>query len=101
MPQRQRLRSTFVIQAKRYNMVVPVSAVRDLFGTMIAEGANKGILVTTSCYRRDSREFAKDKPVTLIDGENLVHMFQKHGHDVHIVMLPKGDPRRGLASGVG
>jgi predicted DNA-binding antitoxin AbrB/MazE fold protein len=43
----------------------------------------------------------KDKPITLIDGENLVHMFQKHGHDVYIAMLPKGDPRRGLASGVG
>src|SRR5262249_25898800 len=53
----------FVIQAKRYNMVVPVSAVRDLYGTMISEGATKGILVTTSHYGRDSREFAKDKPI--------------------------------------
>jgi restriction system protein len=85
----------FVIQAKRYNMVVPVSAVRDLYGTMIAEGATKGILVTTSYFGRDSREFAKDKPLTLIDGENLVHMFQQHGHNVHIALLPKGDPRRG------
>jgi restriction system protein len=86
----------FVIQAKRYNMVVPVSAVRDLYGTIIAEGATKGILVTTSHYGRDSREFAKDKPIMLIDGPNLVHMFQKYGHDVHITILPKGDPRRGL-----
>jgi restriction system protein len=91
----------FVIQAKRYNIVVPVSAVRDLYGTMIAEGATKGILVTTSYYGRDSREFAKDKPLTLIDGENLVHMFQKHGRNVQIAMLPKGDPRRGLGSEVG
>jgi restriction system protein len=88
----------FVIQAKRYNIVVPVSDVRDLYGTMIAEGATKGILVTTSYYGRDSREFAKDKPITLIDGENLVHMFQKHGHNVHIAILQKGDPRRGLGS---
>jgi restriction system protein len=86
----------FVIQAKRYNIVVPVSAVRDLYGTMIAEGAVKGILVTTSYFGRDSREFAKDKPITLLDGENLVYMFQKHGHNVHIALLPKGDPRRGL-----
>jgi len=91
----------FVIQAKRYNMVVPVSAVRDLYGTMIAEGATKGILVTTSYYGRDSREFAKDKPITLIDGENLVHMFQKHGRNVHIAMLPKGDPHRGLGVAAG
>jgi restriction endonuclease Mrr len=67
-----------------------------LYGTMIAEGATKGILVTTSHFGRDSREFAKDKPITLIDGENLVYMFQKHGRGVQIALLPKGDPRRGL-----
>jgi restriction system protein len=86
----------FVIQAKRYNMVVPVSAVRDLYGTMIAEGATKGILVTTSHFGRDSLDFAKDKPITLIDGARLVYMPQKHGRNVHIALLPKGDPRRGL-----
>jgi len=37
----------FVIQAKRYNIIVPKSAIRDLYGTMMSEGANKGILVTT------------------------------------------------------
>jgi restriction system protein len=81
----------FVIQAKRYNMVVPVSAVRDLYGTMIAEGATKGILVTTSYYGRESRDFAKDKPMTLIDGANLVHMFQEYGHNVHIELRQKSD----------
>ena len=85
-----------VIQAKRYNIVVPVSAVRDLFGTIQHEGATKGILVTTSHYGRDSREFAKGKPITLLDGSNLVHLFQKHGYNLHIELLPKGDPRRGL-----
>jgi restriction system protein len=81
----------FVIQAKRYNIVVPVSAVRDLYGTMIAEGATKGILVTTSYYGRESRDFAKDKPITLIDGANLVHMFQEYGHNVHIEIRQKLD----------
>jgi restriction system protein len=74
----------FVIQAKRYNNVVPVSAVRDLYGTMINEGAVKGILVTTSYYGSDSLEFAKDKPLTLINGSNLVQMFQDYGYQVRI-----------------
>lgn len=74
----------FVIQAKRYNNVVPVSAVRDLYGTMMNEGAVKGILVTTSHYGRDSLEFVKDKPLTLIDGSNLMHLFNQHGHNVRI-----------------
>ena len=74
----------FVIQAKRYNNVVPVSACRDLYGTMINEGAVKGILVTTSYYGNDSRNFAKDKPITLIDGSNLIHLLSEHGYDFRI-----------------
>ncbi|MCM3167926.1 restriction endonuclease [Peribacillus frigoritolerans] len=74
----------FVIQAKRYNKVVSVSAVRDLYGTMINEGAVKGILVTTSHYGKDSYEFVKDKPITLIDGSNLVHLFNEEGLEVRI-----------------
>ncbi len=74
----------FVIQAKRYNNVVPVSACRDLYGTMINEGAVKGILVTTSYYGNDSRLFAKDKPITLIDGSNLVYMLSEYGYNFRI-----------------
>lgn len=74
----------FVIQAKRYNIVVPVSACRDLYGTMINEGAVKGILVTTSYFGKDSRDFVKDKPITLIDGANLVHMLGEYGYNFRI-----------------
>lgn len=74
----------FIIQAKRYNNVVPVSAVRDLYGTVINEGAVKGILVTTSYFGNDSREFAKDKPIALIDGSNIVYLLNKYGHKSYI-----------------
>jgi restriction system protein len=74
----------FVIQAKRYTNVVPVSAVRDLYGTCMNEGASKGILVTTAHYGRDSRDFAAGKPLTLIDGSNLVYLLEQHGHRVRI-----------------
>jgi len=78
-----------VIQAKRYNNVVPVSAVRDLFGTVHNEGATKGILVTTSYFGNDSREFVKDKPLTLLDGPNLIYLFQQHGYNVRIDLKNK------------
>lgn len=84
----------FVIQAKRYTNVVPVSAVRDLYGTMINEGASKGILVTTSHYGRDSRAFAQDKPMTLIDGTNLVYLLEQHGHRVRIDLEAARQSRR-------
>lgn len=74
----------YVIQAKRYTNVVGVSAVRDLYGTVLNEGASKGILVTTSNYGADSYEFSKDKPLTLLNGSNLLHMLQKHGYEARI-----------------
>jgi restriction system protein len=74
----------YVIQAKRYSMTVDVSAVRDLYGTLLNEGANRGILVTTSGYGPDAYDFAKDKPLTLIDGPRLLHMLQKHGYNFRV-----------------
>ncbi len=73
-----------VIQAKRYTNTVSVSAVRDLFGTVHNEGANKGILVTTADYGPDAYEFAKGKPLTLISGSELLYMLAKHGHKARI-----------------
>lgn len=73
-----------VIQAKRYTNVVGVSAVRDLYGTVLNEGATKGILVSTADYGPDAYSFAKDKPITLLNGNNLLHLLQKHGHKAKI-----------------
>lgn len=73
-----------VIQAKRYTNTVGVSAVRDLYGTVMNEGANKGILVTTADYGPDAYEFAKDKPLALLSGSNLLHLLAKHGHRARI-----------------
>ncbi|WP_235375696.1 restriction endonuclease [Pseudomonas aeruginosa] len=73
-----------VIQAKRYTNTVGVGAVRDLYGTVLNEGATKGILVTTSDYGPDSYAFANGKPLVLLSGANLLHMLQKHGHQARI-----------------
>jgi restriction system protein len=75
-----------VIQAKRYKNTVGVSAVRDLYGTMMNEGANKGILVTTAGYGPDAFTFAKDKPIELIDGGNLLYLLAQQGVEARIVM---------------
>jgi restriction system protein len=73
-----------VIQAKRYTNVVGVSAVRDLYGTVMNEGATKGILISTSDYGSDAYEFAKGKPLTLLNGNNLLHLLGKHGYKAKI-----------------
>lgn len=73
-----------VIQAKRYTNTVGVAAVRDLYGTVLNEGANKGILVTTSDFGPDAYEFAKGKPLVLLNGGNLLHLLERHGHKAKI-----------------
>jgi restriction system protein len=80
-----------VIQAKRYTNTVGVSAVRDLYGTLLNEGANKGILVTTADYGPDAYEFAKDKPLTLLNGNELLYLLARHGHRAKINI---GEARR-------
>ncbi len=67
-----------IIQAKRYKNTVGVSAVRDLFGTVHNEGASKGILVTTSGFGKASFDFAKDKPLELLAGSNLLYLLKVH-----------------------
>ncbi len=74
----------YVIQAKRYTRTVGVAAVRDLYGTVMHEGADRGILVTTSDYGADSVSFATDKPLTLISGAQLLSLLEKHGHRARI-----------------
>lgn len=73
-----------VIQAKRYTKTVGVSAVRDLYGTTLNEGASKGILVTTADYGPDAYKFAADKPISLLNGANLLFLLERHGMEAKI-----------------
>ncbi|WP_438484570.1 restriction endonuclease [Streptomyces sp. S186] len=68
-----------VVQVKRYRNTVPPSAVRDLYGTVQSEGANKGVLVTTSQFGPGAHGFAQGKPLTLIAGPELVDLLGRYG----------------------
>ncbi len=83
-----------VIQAKRYTNTVGVSAVRDLYGTVMNEGATKGILVTTADYGPDAYEFVKGKPLTLMNGANLLYLLEKHGHHARINIKEARESKR-------
>lgn len=69
---------TVVIHARRGPGPVDVSAVRDLYGNVHAEGASKGILVATGGYGAAAFEFASGKPLELIDGSTLLHLLAEH-----------------------
>ncbi len=67
-----------IVQAKRYKNTVGVGAVRDLYGTVLNEGAAKGILVTTSGYAKSAFDFAKNKPLELLSGSQLLFLLKEH-----------------------
>ncbi len=87
-----------VIQAKRYVNLVDVSAVRDLYGTVINEGATKGILVTTSRFGADAHAFAKGKPLEFIDGPELLRLMKSVQMDSFRIDLEEARRLLGLQS---
>ncbi len=61
----------FIIQCKDWEQPVGVTEVRELYGVMMDAGAIKGILISTGSFTKQAYEFAKGKPLELIDGEML------------------------------
>ena len=67
---------TIYIQAKRWENVVPVSAVRDFAGSLLSKKARKGVFITTSYFPKSAYEYVQsiDPTIVLIDGEQLTKM---------------------------
>ncbi|HRQ23034.1 MAG TPA: restriction endonuclease [Anaerolineales bacterium] len=68
----------YVVQCKDRSGSVGESVVRDLYGVMTAEAANKGILVTTGAITKAAQKFAEGKPLELIGGQQLNKLLHKH-----------------------
>lgn len=68
-----------IFQCKRYKESVSPHHVRDFRGTMQGR-ADKGIIITTGRFTSEAqKESVRDgvPPIELIDGEKLVHLFEK------------------------
>jgi len=59
----------YIIQCKDWSNTIGEPIVRDLYGVVHAENANKGILIATSKFTKSAQRFAEGKPLELIDGE--------------------------------
>ena len=73
------LSGKYIIQCKRYSGSVGEPIIRDLYGVITSERANKGILMTTGYFTKSAIAFAEDKPIELIDGEQLDALLKRHG----------------------
>ena len=66
---------TVLVQCKnRSREWTGVSEVRELFGVLTAERASKGILVSSGVFSDEAHDFARSKPIQLVDGEELFAM---------------------------
>ena len=68
------------IQAKRWEAAVGSKEVRDFVGSLVGQKANKGILITTSRFTRDTVDYVRTigHKVILIDGDTLAQLMIDH-----------------------
>lgn len=71
-------RPALLVQCKAWRtQAVGVKTVRELYGVMAADGVQEGALVASGAFTEEAKRFAKDKPLHLIDGEDLVHKLRQ------------------------
>lgn len=73
------LSGRYIIQCKRYSGSVGEPIIRDLYGVITSERANKGILMTTGYFTKSAISFAEGKQIELIDGAKLNGLLIKYG----------------------
>lgn len=87
---------TNYIQCKKFiTSQVPVGAVRDFYGALADHLANgQGYFITTNKFTLEAREFAKDKPIELIDGFELIRYIRMAKKDDKPNAMPVSQPSR-------
>lgn len=83
----------YIVQAKRYRNVVPTNDVRALAGVLHDKRANHAVFVTPSWFSDDSRRFAADNRVRLIEGPELKQLLHDH-LNLDVVIPSPGRKRR-------
>lgn len=73
------LSGKYIIQCKRYSGSVGEPIIRDLYGVVMSERANKGILMTTGTFTKSAIGFADGKPIELIDGVAMQNLLSEFG----------------------
>jgi restriction system protein len=64
--------ASIIIQCKAYQQPVGPAAVRELYGTLLHEGAQEGWLVALAGFSGTAKQFAEGKPLRLIDVDVLI-----------------------------
>jgi HJR/Mrr/RecB family endonuclease len=79
----------WVVQCKRQNAPVGVRIARELFGVMHSEGASRCILACTGGFNSNVRDFAKNKPITLLGLQDIISLAQNANTSSHCSDQPQ------------
>lgn len=66
----------YIVQCKKWDSSVGQPEIRDLYGVVMDQRANKGVLITTSDFTSQAYDFAKGKNIELIDGTVLKSLIE-------------------------
>jgi restriction system protein len=74
------------IQAKRWDTTVGRPAVQAFAGSLDEQHATRGVMITTSTFSQDARNFVSriQKKIILVDGEQLAQLLIDHNVGVAI-----------------
>lgn len=82
------------VQAKRWQNSVGREPVHAFYGALAGQHATKGVLITTSVFTANARDFARSvEKIVLVDGERLAELMMEYGVAVshRLVKIPKLD----------
>jgi len=69
--------NTYLVQCKQWrSFKVGVKVVREMYGIMTDRRATGVMIITTGVFTQEAKNFAKDKPIDLIEGNQVVEMIR-------------------------
>lgn len=74
------------IQAKRWNGTVGSPELHGFAGSLMGKGAGKGVIITTSQFSKEAKEYAKtlhNPKIVMVDGELLAQLMIEYGIGVN------------------
>lgn len=71
----------YLIQCKHWQANIGEPVVRDLYGVVLSNNANKGIIITNSYFTKQAIDFAEGKNIELINGDTLKGLIEQHWKD--------------------
>ena len=66
-----------IVQCKRYKDPAGPAVARELYGSLVASGADNAILACTAGFTQGVKEFVRGKPIALISVSDIVKMGER------------------------